>query len=320
MKKLTSKPGFEAIFSLSLFAILCLPPLVMAQTQKDIEIKIINGDTTINGRDIKKLNAQERADAMQEIGKMSTINFRQNGKDGQADIIVRRRKDLRGNNLLRESSNTDQLPKMNGNEDPASSPYKTDFYTNNDALEPNQPRVRLRRLSPADGNANRERRGGPGQFKTMEDRPMRIELDRAYRDNGPGNRPMRLRMSGSNVQNFDFENTDKDGISTHISFMVTDALPERGRPMAEAEKGRLILSDLSLSPEFSTGKTLLSFNLPAKATADVKLTDNQGTTLLAGKVLAGSFSKKVNIPLNGVYMLTVKQGAKSVTKRIVKEN
>jgi hypothetical protein len=66
MKKFI-KPNFEFIFSVSLIAILGLPPLVLAQNQKNIEIKIVNGDTTINGKDIKKLSAQERKEALAEI-------------------------------------------------------------------------------------------------------------------------------------------------------------------------------------------------------------------------------------------------------------
>ncbi len=59
MKKFI-KPGFEFIFSVSLMVILGLPPLVLAQSQKNIKIKIINNDTTVNGRDIKTSNLKMR--------------------------------------------------------------------------------------------------------------------------------------------------------------------------------------------------------------------------------------------------------------------
>ncbi|WP_374949893.1 T9SS type A sorting domain-containing protein [Mucilaginibacter sp.] len=317
MKKITSKPGFEVIFSLSLFAILCLPPIVMAQNQKDFEIKIVNGDTTINGKDIKKLSTQERADAMQELNQMGNITFRHMGKDGEADIIVRRRKELRGDNLLRDGQPAPgNQPRMNGNENPASSPYKTDFYSNNDALEANKSRIRLRRIMPGDEVRIDEpaaRPSAPRQFNRDNEQPMRLRIERNVR---PNNRPMRMRFNERNVQNFDFVNTDNNGISTRISFRVTDAMPENG----EVTKKGLTLNDLSLSPEFSTGKTLLNFNLPAKTTASVKITDSQQKVILNDKAVAGSFSKKISLPLNGIYMLTVKQGTNSITKQIIKED
>lgn len=322
MKKLLSKPGFEVIFSLSLFAILCLPPLVVAQTKKDIEIKIINGDTTINGTDIKKLNAQERADALQEIGKMGTITFRRMGKDGQADIIIRRRKEMRGDNLLREQNgNGNRQPSMNGNDDPASSPYKTDFYSNNDALEPNQPRIRLRRPGGIQVDST-------VVFRYKDNGPLRLDLNVApplmpqgrFRPARPNERDRFMTYKHRNTQTFNYSNTGNDGISTNISFNVSDAKAEEAKKISGLEKPILAVNDINLSPEFSTGKTFLSFNLALKNTATLKLTDSDGKVLITGKVIAGSYNKKITLPLNGIYFLIVKQGASSAVKRIVKEN
>ncbi len=67
MKKFFLKPGFEFIFSLSLIVILGLPPILLAQNQKDVEIKIVNGDTTVNGKNIKELSADDRKNALRDI-------------------------------------------------------------------------------------------------------------------------------------------------------------------------------------------------------------------------------------------------------------
>lgn len=322
MKKLLSKPGFEVIFSLSLFAILCLPPLVIAQTTKDIEIKIVNGDTTINGTDIKKLNAEERADALQEIGKMGTMTFRRMGKDGQADIFIRRRKDLRGDNLLREQNgNRNRQPNMNGNDDPSSSPYKTDFYSNNDALEPNQPRIRLRRPGGLKVDST-------VVFRYKDNGPLRLDLNEApplmpqgrLRPARPNERDRFMTYKHHNTQTFNYTNTGNDGISTNISFNVSDATKEDLKNIAGADKTTLAINDITLSPEFSTGKTFLSFNLALKNTATLKLTNSDGKVLIADKIIAGNYNKKITLPLNGIYFLIVKQGANAAVKRIVKEN
>src|ERR1700761_4775976 len=86
MKTHFIKPGFEFIFALSLTVIIGLPPLVFAQGTKDMEIKIINGDTTINGRNIKELPPDERKQALKDIS-----NLEQPEGMGRQHIILRKR-------------------------------------------------------------------------------------------------------------------------------------------------------------------------------------------------------------------------------------
>ena len=74
MKKHPFKPGFEFIFSLSILAVLGLPPLVFAQTSKDLQITITNGDTTVNGKNIRDLSAADRKDAMKNISQITVIS------------------------------------------------------------------------------------------------------------------------------------------------------------------------------------------------------------------------------------------------------
>lgn len=74
MKKRSFKPGYEFIFSLCIAAILGLPPLVSAQTTtKDMDITIINGDTTVNGKNIRDLSAKDRSEALKDIGNISAV-------------------------------------------------------------------------------------------------------------------------------------------------------------------------------------------------------------------------------------------------------
>ncbi len=132
-------------------------------------------------------------------------------------------------------------------------------------------------------------------------------------------RGQRFENSGRNSQVFNYSNTDNDGISTNISFRVTEPSKEKLKRIAGTDKAGLAINDLNLTPEFSTGKTNLSFSLPAKTIADVKFTDTAGNVLWADNATTGSFSKKISLPLNGVYYLQVKQGASVAVKKIVKE-
>src|SRR5665213_742576 len=94
MKTHFLKPGFELIFSISLIAILGLPPMLMAQNQKDLDIKISNGDTTVNGKNIKDLSAADRKDALNNIRHMS-------GAGNGTMAFSFRRKDTLGGRIKR---------------------------------------------------------------------------------------------------------------------------------------------------------------------------------------------------------------------------
>jgi len=303
MKKLLLKPSLEVVFSISLMAILGLPPLVMAQTQKDFEIKIVNGDTTVNGKNIKKLTEQERKEAMAELGNMSgAFEIEANG-NAQSDITIKR------NN--KRNGKTNIIVERRIEKDGQLAP---EFFEMNPGDSSNKKfNIKLNRLKNTDTSF-------AFNYQFDDEHPIKVEMNRDFRFNGPNTRPIRLRFNNRNTQNFDYLNTDNDGISTHISFRVADALNDKVKAIGGTDKSYLTLNDLNLSPEFSTGKIMLSFSLPAKSAADVKLTDSQGKVLFTDKAAAGSFSKKVILPLNGIYYLNVKQGAASVTKKIVKED
>src|ERR1700759_2727793 len=87
MKNLFKKPGFEFMFALSLIFIICLPPLVFAQNNRSVEIRINNGDTVVNGKNIKDLSAADRQQAMKDIDNLGKMNMPR----ADRNIIVERR-------------------------------------------------------------------------------------------------------------------------------------------------------------------------------------------------------------------------------------
>jgi hypothetical protein len=314
MKKLFLHPRIEIIFSLSLIAILGLPPLVLAQTQKSIEIKIQNGDTTINGKDIKKLSPEERKDALDEMDKMGNITFKSTDKGGNRDIVIRRNQRMKGD------KNQDVVieRRLNGDMDMPFSAGTGDSTRKKFTF-------RLRKVPGADStfafkfdnDGDNMRLSDYHSFDFNDGPPMAME--RQFRFDGPGRGGRMMSFNRKNTQLFNYSSTDNDGISTNISFRVNDANKETAKRIAGTDKTTLDISDLNLSPEFSTGKTTISFNLEAKTAADVKLTDSEGKALWSDKAAGGSFSKKASLPRNGIYFLIVKQGANVAVKRIVKE-
>ena len=279
MKNFSLKPGFEFIFSLSLIAILGLPPMLMAQDGKDVEIKIENGDTTVNGKNIKELSAPDRKNALRDIKHIKsdyvpgTFTLNQGDSTGKASRFMFKQR-------MRENGGHQQVLTEN---------FVKDSLGNVVEQKPN--RRRPMRMND----------GAPGK----------MELEGRF--NGP------MRFERKNSQNFDYVNTDNEGISTHLRFHISDITNEDLKKMPHVEGGKFEITDLNLVPEFSTGKTVLTFNLPAKTVAQVKLVDSEGKTLWDDKAAGGSFSKTFVMGLNGTYYLQIKQGRNISVKKIMKE-
>jgi hypothetical protein len=279
MKKLLFKPGLEFIFSLSLIVILGLPPMLMAQNQKDLEITIQNGDTTINGKNIRDLSAKDRQDALKDINRLNN--------DKMPRSYTFKRKDSTGGykhfEFRRRTVNRD------------SGPVTTDF-TIKDSL----------------GNIVKVKR-----FKQMG--PEMAFKYRMNEDSFTRGRSPMMRSDRRNSQNFDYVNIDNNGIRTHVRFHVSEASNDDLKRIPQIQGSRLEVQDLNVVPEFSTGQTLLTFNLTGKTAADVKLMDSEGKVVWNEKLDSGRFIKSFVMGLNGIYFLQIKQGNSVAVKRILKE-
>jgi len=281
MKKFFFKPGFEFVFALSLIAILGLPPMLMAQNQKDSEIKIINGDTTVNGKNIKELSPKDRQNALSDIKHLNA--------DSNSRVHFFMRKDSGGRRVNR----MEMRRKMQDNG--VHQPEITQDIIVKDSL------------------------GHTIITKTTRPRPFDTRIDMNERNFGERLSPPLRPFERKNSQRFDYITTDNEGISTHLSFRVTEISNEDLKKMPHVEGGKFEITDLNLVPEFSTGKTLIMLSLPSKAIADIKLIDSQGKVLWNDKTNTGSFSKSFVIGLNGIYYLQIKQGNNIAIKKIVKE-
>ena len=265
MKKRSFKPGYEFIFSLAILAILGLPPLVSAQqSTKDMDINIANGDTTVNGKNIKDLSPKDRSEALRDIGNISSVK-----------VITK--------------SNTIGAPTVD-----------------------------------ASGMIVHQHKKGDSTYAFHY--KMRMDDKRPPMDRKGGFPPMdrgdHMGFEHKNTQNFIYTNIDNSGISTHVSFHVSDhfgPLDADATNNEHIQMDMLDLMDLTLVPEFSAGKIILMFNLPSKAPAEVKLKDSKGTILWTEKAVNGKFSTTYPLGLNGEYYLQVKQEGKVTVKKIVKE-
>lgn len=299
MKNLLKKPGFEFIFSMALVAILALPPVLLAQnkTQKDMEIRIENGDTTVNGKNIKSLSAEDRQNALTDIN-----NLRGNMDDKQLNghgNYFFKRIDTAGGKTMRMEFRKREME--NGDGPMMSRHFRKDTMT-----------VMTRRGKMGDGNKKMF-------FSYQYDNENPDDVRPGER--GFNRMPMRemRRHERRNTQNFDYENTNNDGVVTHLTFHVSEASDDDLKRMEYVEGPKFDIKDLNIAPQFSSGKILLTFNLATKAPAVVKLSDSEGKALWTEKTTTGAFSKSFALGLNGVYYLQVKQGKNIALKRIMKE-
>ncbi|MDF2432756.1 MAG: hypothetical protein JWP44_2387 [Mucilaginibacter sp.] len=275
MKTFLLKPGFELIFALGLIAILALPPVLLAQSKKNMDINIVNGDTTVNGKNIKDLSSADRKEALKDINRMGS--------------------------------------QMDGSTEPG-----TFTFRRRDSVGGRTNRVEFRRKKSDLDSTDNIMGVRPGNSKKMN-------FAFKYRNSNENNtgfrsfNPSGMGFERRNSQKFDYLTTDEDGISTHITFHISEVSNDDLKRMPHVEGGKFEISDLTLVPEFSTGKTLLMFNLPAKTIAEAKLTDSEGKILWNEKTTGGRFSKTIVFGLNGIYYLQVKQGHNIAVKKIMKE-
>lgn len=289
MKKFFLKPGLEFVFSMSLVVIIGLPPVLMAQNTKDVEIKIINGDTTVNGKNIKDLSALDRKNALQDIKHIEG--------DKSQDVYFLKKDTLGGKTRRFELRKRLQ---QNGDHQP--------MITENMIVTDSAGKVTI----------IRGRRGTRDSAFAFRLRTPEIRPGGAGFGSGSSGGP-RMMGERKNSQSFDYTTVDNEGITTRIRFHVSEVSNEDLKRMPHVEGGKFEISDLNVVPEFSSGKTLIIFDLPEKTLAEVKLIDSNGKILWNDKTTSGSFTKTFVMGLNGIYYLQIKQGNNIAIKRIMKE-
>lgn len=259
-----------------------------AQTQKSVKKTIIvtNGDTTINGKRVAEMDKKERESIHKE--------FSQREKDiieEEIDAIINKRK--QGEILVRKFRN-------------GSAPF--DIWLNkfeDDSMKLSADSItwKFRHQIPVEDVLIAS--GDAPRLPRFRDRLL-------IRDDAE-----RL-----NSQNFHFRNTDKQGFVTEVNIGVLDADKEQLKKITGKERidASLITEDFTLFPNFSSGKTGVSFSIPTKGALNVVVTDSDNKTIFTDKVngFSGTYLKSLNLSKNGVYHIALSQNGKWFVKKIVK--
>lgn len=283
-------------------------------------IIINNSDTTINGKKLSDASKSERKQLMKEFEELDRdindrVIIRKHG-DGKTKEIVIRKKGNKEPRILRRENEGD------GDDFEMGKGPGSAFRFNNDSL-----------LVALEGDSIfhsfRFKMDGPeGHMRSRVFSPER------HMDGLPEMMHPRMFMDEENFsesfmsdqknsQNFSFSTTDKDGITNRINIRLSDLSKEQLKQVSASEnsKNDLQVTDLTIFPNFSSGKLTVSFSLPVKESVDIKILDSEMKTVFADKSenFNGNYLKQISLPMNGIYYLSIKQGIKIYNKKLTKE-
>jgi hypothetical protein len=316
-----------------------------AQVEKKINQSIIikNGDTIINGKKLSEADQEERMRLRKEFkdiegrikGRGGSIEKRViiKPKDGiDKEIIISRKGDA-PHVLLWDDGNMnefdfdfkDKMPgglhlfKFNGDSSILFN-FDTDtimkeFRFRMDGLDSNlRKRIITMHRDMAPGAPNMPRMPRMPRAPMHPAPPMAFEFERSE---FPG---MRNR---NNSSSFNFNSTDKNGISSRMNIRLSDAEKSQVKTITGIENPTNLLDvkDLTLFPIFSNGKLGISFNLDSKGPIKLKILNTDMKPLFTDELanFNGSYMKQIPLAENGVYYITIEQNKVWFIKRLVKE-
>ena len=282
------------LFIPSVLAYAFIVPSGYAQGQKTIKKTIIvtNGDTIINGKRLAEMDKKERERYKKEFNDKEKQQI-----EDEIDALIKKGK--HGEVVVRKFNKADQPEDVLMFRFPDdSSKVSRDSITWN-----------FRRPFP-------------------DDRLAMVGDEIRFRGpHHPGDRLLLLNephpfIEKLNSQSFNFRNVDKEGFVTEVNLLVGDADKKELKALTgkETNESLLMVDDFTLFPNFSTGKTTLSFSLPTKSQIAVLVSDSENKTVFTDKVngFSGSYLKQINMSKNGIYHISINQNGKWFVKRIVK--
>lgn len=313
-----------------------------AQEEKKINQSIIikNGDTIINGKKLSEADQEERMRLRQEF---KDIEGRIKGKGGSFEKrVMLKPKDGKDNEII--ISRKGEAPLVLHWEDGDMDEFEFDFNDkmpgglhffkfNGDSsmsFDFNTDTIMKKFRFHMDGlDSNLRKRiitmhrdmvpGMPGEPR-MPRMPMHPAPPMAFefeRSEFPG---MRNR---NNSSSFNFNSTDKNGISSRMNIRLSDAEKSQLKTITGLENpgNQLDVKDLTLFPNFSNGKLGISFNLENKGPIKLKILNSDLEPLFTDELsnFNGSYMKQIPLTANGVYYVTIEQNKAWFIKRLVKE-
>lgn len=290
---------------------------VKAQEEKLVTRSIIisNGDTIINSKKLSEANKEEGTRLRKELSEMEG---RTNGFQGPNEerVIIRKR-------------SSKEPPILNWND---GNPNEFELK-----LEKNMPGdVHIFNFDGDEMNMDTLIKGFNFNMNGLDSNLQKriITMHRNFdlkvpRMNGHIAPPLvfegRMRPGteeSTNSSSLNYNHIDKDGIPSRMNIRILDAQKGDLKKITGSESlsSALDVMDLTLFPNFSTGKLGLSFNLESRGAVKVKIMDSELKQVYADEAanFVGTYMKQINLPKNGIYYISVKQNNGWFVRKLIK--
>jgi len=290
---------------------------VKAQEEKKISRSIIisNGDTIVNGKKLSEANKEEQIRLRKEFSEMEG-NMKGFGGQNEERVIIRKR-------------NGKEPPVLNWND---GNPKEFELR-----LDKNMPGdVHIFNFDGDDINVDTLMKGFNFNIDGLDSnlRKRIITMHRNFdsrepRMSGRIAPPMvfeRRMMPGAedrtNSSSFNYNHIDKDGIPSRMNIRMSDAEKEQLKKIMGSESMTSVLDveDLTIFPNFSTGKLGLSFNLESRGAVKIRILDSQLIQVYSDEAanFTGNYMKQIALPKNGIYYISIRQNTGWFVRKLIK--
>lgn len=302
------------LMAFSVFIIASSGSSVKAQNEKRIirSIIITNGDTIINGQKLNEAKAEDRVRLRKELKEMgqdmdritenSVIIKKKNNKeplvlhwndekdvDAELDLNNRKKSDVRIFKFDGKEMNIDSL--VNG------------FGLKIDGLDSN---LRQRGIT----TERNFRQGLPGM--RLRANPERPALRTPF-------------YGGEDIKNtslFSYNYIDQDGIPSRMNIRISAIEKEHAEKITGVKDANtdLKVEDLTLFPNFSSGKMGISFNVSSNTPLKLKILNSEFKQVFNDEAsnFNGNYSKQISLTKNGIYYIAIKQNNSWFLKKLIK--
>ena len=283
-----------------------------AQNNEKKEVKtsitINGGDTTVNGKKFKNLSEDEKAELRKEFIKNERRRILIDAPHFGKSLTIVKRKSSINDSLIFVVDST-RMRNFSFKTD-GISPTVIDFTRDSlmrklEGMIMDREMVKGRSLAEdIDWEMVHPRRVTPGRPNNNSGYTMTLPSP---------NKP--------NSNTFNYSTTDRDGYTTKIMYSILEPTKSDLINIFKDDNfniNELNISDVILIPNFTSGKTTLSFSTKVKGAISIKLIDSAGTTLFFdNKTLTGElYNNSFSIAKNGNYFLYITQGSQTYIRKV----
>lgn len=295
--------------SFFVFIIVSSSSSVRAQNEKRIvrSIIITNSDTIFNGQKLSDAKAEDRIRLRKELKEMSQE------MDGSSENnIINKKKNSKEPLVLKWNDDAENELELNNKDVEV---FK--FDKNNIDIDSLLNRFDFK-LGGLDSNLREK-------IITMHRniRPSQPRSEFRFNPNQPLLKNAMPSLEGrKNSSSFNYNYIDQDGIPSRMNIRISEPEKEYLEKITGFKDSNtdLKIEDLTLFPNFSTGKTGVSFNTLSNSPLKLKILNSEFKQVFSDEInsVNGSYNKQISLPKNGVYYIAIKQRNAWFLRKIIK--